>query len=111
MTRVVLIGSLVALALALFAVVDIVILERDQVRHLPKPVWVALAIVLPVVGPLLWFLFGRMRPGRERGSRPIVGPEDDPAFLARLQREEEAEQRIRELEQQLRDLDDDKPKE
>jgi len=111
MTRVVLIGSLVALALAVFAVTDIAILERDRVRHLPKPVWVILAILLPVAGPLLWFLFGRTRPGRERVSRPIVGPEDDPAFFAKLQRDDEAEQRIRELEQQLRDLDDDKPKE
>jgi len=111
MTRAVLIASLVAFALAIFAVVDIAIIERERVRRLPKAVWIILAIVVPVAGPVLWFFYGRVRPRHDKPGRTIVGPDDDPAFLAQLRRDEEAEQRIRDLEQQLRDLDDDKPKE
>ena len=104
--------------LMIFAVVDIAVIERGRIRTLPRGVWIAIAIVLPVVGPVLWFFVGRLRRGEgtsvsaaasaPRRQGPIA-PDDDPDFLGRLHREQEQEDRIRELEKKLNELRDDKP--
>ncbi len=104
--------------LMIFAVVDIAVIERDRIRGLPRGLWLALAIVLPVVGPVLWFFVGRLRKGEgmapsaaasaPRRAGPIA-PDDDPEFLGRLRREQEQEKRIRELERKLNESRDDKP--
>lgn len=100
-------------AFTVFSAVDIALIDRSRVRTLPKAVWIVLVIVLPIVGGVLWFAVGRIRQ-RDTGSqvrRGPVAPDDDPAFLSRLNREKAMEDRIEQLEQELRDLDDDKPKE
>jgi Phospholipase_D-nuclease N-terminal len=108
--------------LMIFAVVDIAVIERDRIRTLPRGLWIAIAIVLPVVGPVLWFFIGRLRKGEgmapsAAASAPRrlgpIAPDDDPDFLGRLHREQEQEERIRELEKKLNELgnpnDADKP--
>lgn len=104
---------IVALVLLVAAVVDIVRIEPERVRALPKWVWALLALGLFIVGPVLWFAAGREpREPRNHGRYrdDPVAPDDDPEFLNRLQREKEQEQRIRDLEKRLSDLDDDTPK-
>ncbi|HEU0205930.1 MAG TPA: PLD nuclease N-terminal domain-containing protein [Pseudolysinimonas sp.] len=101
--------------LMIFAVVDIAVIDRARIRTLPRAVWVAIAIILPVVGPVLWFFVGRLRVGEgtsvsaaaaaPRRLGPIA-PDDDPDFLGRLHREQEQEDRIRELEKKLNELRD-----
>jgi hypothetical protein len=110
----------IIILLMIFSVVDIAVIDRSRVRFLPKPAWIALAIILTIVGPVLWFVVGRGRPGENisvaaagtipRGMAPVA-PDDDPDFLGRLNREQEQEERIRELEERLKELGDDKPKE
>ncbi|HEY4224713.1 MAG TPA: PLD nuclease N-terminal domain-containing protein [Pseudolysinimonas sp.] len=108
--------------LMIFAVVDIAVIERDRIRALPRGLWIAIAIVLPVVGPALWFFVGRLRKGEgmapsAAASAPRrlgpIAPDDDPDFLGRLHREQEQEERIRDLEKKLKELrnpnDADKP--
>jgi hypothetical protein len=106
--------------LMIFSVVDIAVIERSRIRFLPRGAWIALAIVLPIVGPVIWFVVGRGRPGESNSvaaaspaSRRFgpIAPDDDPDFLGRLNREQEQEERIRELEKRLGELGDDKPKE
>lgn len=104
--------------LMIFAVVDIAVIDRGRMRALPRGAWIALAIVLPIVGPVLWFFVGRLRRGegtsvsaaasapRRRGP---TAPDDDPDFLGRLHREQTQDERIRELEKKLNELSDDKP--
>jgi hypothetical protein len=109
----------IILLLMVFAVVDIAVIERSRVRFLPKGGWILLAIILPIVGPVIWFVVGRGRPG-ESNSVPAAGPsvrrsgpvapDDDPDFLGRLHRDQEQEERIRELEKRLNELGDDPPK-
>jgi hypothetical protein len=100
----------VALALIVFAVVDVILTESRRVRALNKPIWVAIIIVVPIIGALLWFLLGKER--KDRGGEPRqVAPDDDPNFLRNLRRDEEQDERIRRLEQELAELDDDPPKE
>ncbi|MBO9577714.1 MAG: PLDc_N domain-containing protein [Microbacteriaceae bacterium] len=110
---------LVLTAVAVFTIVDIVMIAQDRVKHLPKWAWVLLAIFTSVLGAILWWTIGRERRVRSGGSggsfgppqraRPVVGPEDDPSFIDNIEqrrRNREQEERIRDLERQLRDLDD-----
>jgi len=115
---------LVLTGLLVFAIVDIIVIDSGRVRGLPKFAWIGVAVLLPLIGPLLWFLIGRerleqrshgrdadapgvpTRPGRRFGP---IAPDDDPDFLGRLSREQQQEERIRELEKRLNELGDDKP--
>jgi hypothetical protein len=106
---------LAALAVWLYCVLDTVSSDRTQVRRLPKGGWVAIVLLTFIVGALAWLAWGRpresaprrptlgssgrtawpARPGRSdddvpsnglfgRGTRPA--PDDDPEFLAGLDR-------------------------
>ena len=82
------------IALAIYALVDLVQTEDERVQGLPKLAWVALIVLIWVVGPLAWLIAGkkgrRWLPGLApraagRGGRPIA-PDDDPDFLRGLGR-------------------------
>lgn len=106
MTRLLLFG-IAALVIDVFAIVDLVVIDRSRVRAFPKVVWFIVILVLPIVGALLWFTVGRDW-GRQRNRESrIVAPDDDPAFLRSIKLDEEREERIRKLEQELAELDDD----
>jgi drug/metabolite transporter (DMT)-like permease len=108
MARLFVIVPFLVLALDVFAIVDLAVIDPRRVRTLNKPVWVLIIVLLPVIGALLWFLVGRER--RDAGGqRRTVAPDDDPAFLRNLSAQEDQQDRIRRLEQELADLDDDPP--
>ena len=100
-----------AAVLAVFAVVDCALTERRRVRALPKWAWILVALVLPVIGPLLWLLVGRGS-ARTRPATRVIGPDDDPDFLKTSGRPapkapEPDDARWRALEQELANLDSD----
>jgi cytochrome bd-type quinol oxidase subunit 2 len=75
------------LVLLVYAIFDIWAAPRAEVRHLPKPFWFAVAILLPIVGALLWLFFGTARRGTSSPPRRgygAHGPDDDPDFLRGL---------------------------
>ena len=109
MSRLFVIVPFIVVGLYVFAIVDLVLTEHSRVRTFPKIAW-GFVIIIPVVGALLWFIFGKDRGGDRGGERRTVAPDDDPAFLANLRRDEEQDERIRRLEQELAELDDDPPK-
>ncbi|MFE0463596.1 PLD nuclease N-terminal domain-containing protein [Kitasatospora sp. NPDC058965] len=85
---------LLVLALWVWAFVDCLSTPEEQVRHLPKVVWVLVILFFGEVllGPLAWLLAGRRR-GPLPLARPAAGgpgrtlaPDDDPEFLASLRR-------------------------
>ncbi|MFD1721223.1 PLD nuclease N-terminal domain-containing protein [Amnibacterium endophyticum] len=80
MARVLIVVGLLALAFAVYAVVDCAMSERARVRALPKAVWILVILVLPVLGGVLWFLIGSGRAARGPAMR-YVGPDDDPDFI------------------------------
>lgn len=108
MARLFVIVPFLVVALDVFAVVDLAMIDPRRVRTLNKPVWVVIILLLPVIGALLWLLVGRERRDAA-GQRRTVAPDDDPAFLRNLSAQEDQEERIRRLEQELADLDDDPP--
>jgi hypothetical protein len=91
MARFLVLLFLATLALLAVSLISVLSAEDGAVRRLPRGLWIVMILVLPVVGPVLYFWLGRpVRyvdpwPVAAAGSRPrAVAPDDDPAFLARL---------------------------
>jgi cbb3-type cytochrome oxidase subunit 3 len=102
----------IVVAVIVWSIVDIVLIDSRRVRGIPKGGWIVLVLLLPVVGSVLWFLLGRERltaAARYAAMGPIA-PDDDPEFLNQLNRDKEQQERIRDLEERLAELDDDDPK-
>jgi hypothetical protein len=97
---------LIMAGLAIYAAVDILNTDDDRVRGLPKPVWLLIILLIPIIGPLVWIFAGkeRIKRGTSSFDRPtrVVAPDDDPTFLSQLDREIDREERLRKLEEQLR---------
>ncbi|GAA5150105.1 hypothetical protein GCM10025768_14370 [Microbacterium pseudoresistens] len=51
--------SVLVLALMIGALIDIITRTDDQVKHLPKVLWIILVVIVPLVGGVLWFVIGR----------------------------------------------------
>lgn len=91
MARVVIV--VIELALLVFCLIDAVQTPETRMRNLPKWAWIALIIILPVVGPVSWLIAGRPRrsqsvavPTYERPRPAPRAPDDDPEFLASLKK-------------------------
>ncbi len=71
--------------LIVFAIHVYVLVEASstpQPRLMPRWSWVLLNLVLPAIGPVLWFIAGR--PRKQPPRRGPQGPDDDPNFLGSL---------------------------
>ena len=105
-----------------FALVDIIMRDEGQVRHLPKFGWVLLVIFLPLIGTVLWFVLGREygAASASEGIGSLMARRSPPASayqpptselssteqqLAELDREIEYYQRRAELERLKREAD------
>ncbi|MEY4349351.1 MAG: hypothetical protein RL719_648 [Actinomycetota bacterium] len=72
-----------------FTTVYAVSARKEDVRTLAKGVWVAICLLVPIVGGLLYLTLGRPLPtpdeyaGQGRNVK-TVAPDDDPDFLRRL---------------------------
>ncbi|HOV99946.1 MAG TPA: PLD nuclease N-terminal domain-containing protein [Rhodoglobus sp.] len=97
-----------AFILDVFALIDLILIDRRRVRAFPKIVWGIIIVLVPFIGALLWFFVGHEW-GTRGGERRTIAPDDDPSFLKNLRRDEDQDERIRRLEQELTDLDDDPP--
>lgn len=75
----------VGFALSLYALIDCIRTEDDQVKGLPKLVWILLIVLVTYLGPIAWILAGRDRqwPVFPEGRQPVA-PDDDPDFLRNL---------------------------
>ncbi|MBV2154545.1 PLD nuclease N-terminal domain-containing protein [Kitasatospora sp. SUK 42] len=91
------------LALWVWAFIDCLITPENEVRYLPKPIWLIIVLLFPPLGPIAWLVAGKQRgflragagaadgrtghpAGAPRGGRPTA-PDDDPEFLASLNKE------------------------
>jgi hypothetical protein len=82
---------LAAVQLVLLVLALISCLSADRVRAMPRALWVLLVLLVPLLGPLAWFLFGRPLPPRAEGRparRGPASPDDDPDFLRSIQIEQ-----------------------
>ena len=97
--------------LTLYTLLDALRTHQDQMRTLPKWLWIIAVIFFPVVGPLLWLLLGRPRAvrapktqqgggftGSRRGT-PLPAtssPDDDEEYLRWLKTKADRQRRSRE---------------
>jgi hypothetical protein len=96
---------LIDLVLTVYALFSCVQTPDDEVPHLPKLIWVLLIVLVPFVGPITWLLVSRAAQvssggptggGTAYGPRAATGspparasaPDDDPEFLAWLERQQ-----------------------
>lgn len=113
MARVIFVVVAVAIAFWVYTIVDAALTSRDRVRAFSKAAWLAIVVLLPVIGGIIWLIVGKARLSGNGASR-VVAPDDDPAFLRTLGSDEvarraEQDERLRRLEQELAELDDDPP--
>lgn len=109
--------ALLAISIWIYGIIDVIRTDTTRMPgRLRKPAWLALTVLVPVLGSLLWIAFsfpvkfpqqnislgsfGRGRSSSQRRRRPVA-PDDDPDFLSRL----DAENRFREWERQQREND------
>ena len=108
------VSVLVALGLLVYSVLGIMTTPEQDVRRLPRPAWLLVVFLLPVVGPLAWLLAGRPvggtgpHPGNRLPGRGAPGrsgppsrpsaPDDDEAFLRSLRQRAEEQRRRAERE-------------
>jgi hypothetical protein len=109
MVRLWIVLGVAAAVFYIYSVADCALFDRSRVRGLPKPVWLLIIILFPIIGGILWFLIGRGRRSRAQAGRRISAPDDDPEFLGKLRIDHDQEERIRRLEKELAELDDNGP--
>ena len=78
--------AVVWLLFTVFVTVFAASASKNEVRNLPKWLWVVICLVVPIVGGLLYLVLGRPigRSNNRKGTTRIVAPDDDPAFLRDL---------------------------
>lgn len=79
---------IIPIVLAIYCWIELAQSDSRDVRTAPKWAW-AFAIVIPLIGPLAWLVYGR-----PNGEEPIavptpphrrqLAPDDDPEFLRNL---------------------------
>lgn len=104
MARVLIVGGFLAAVFWVYSIVDCAVQPATRHRGVPKAAWLAIVILLPVIGGILWFVLGRRRANGKDTIR-MVAPDDDPAFLQSISKTEQ-DDRIRRLEEELARLDD-----
>ncbi len=73
-----LIAAALLVGLSVYAVLDCARTHPAEIAVLPKPAWLAVTVLVPVLGPAAWLLLGR--------DRRVRAPDDDDRFLASLNR-------------------------
>jgi len=101
-TRVLLIGALLAAVFWVYSIVDCAIQPPTKHRGVSKPIWILIVVIFPVLGGILWFVIGRARASQMVAPR---APDDDPEFLGRIGSISDQDERIRRLEEELAQLD------
>ncbi len=103
---------LLVLALWIYAFIDCLNTPENEVRHLPKVVWVIIVLLFGevLVGPVAWLVAGRPRrngAGHERRRAEWVAPDDNPEFLKSLKDEKDPKATDDAEERRRREREDD----
>ncbi|MBM2617461.1 PLDc N-terminal domain-containing protein [Actinoplanes sp. LDG1-06] len=107
---------LAAVQLVLFVLALISCLSASRVRNAPRVVWVLVILLIPLLGPLAYFAWGRPRPAPVEGgivrrrSAP-ASPDDDPDFLRSVDTDQSRRDRemLAQWEKELNNREEDKP--
>lgn len=69
-----LIGLVISVGIWLYAVIDVLTAEPEDVRMMPKGIWILIVVCIPKFGGIAWWLLGRpqKRPMYSEGHRQTV---------------------------------------
>jgi hypothetical protein len=111
----------VEVCLVVYCVLNIIPTPDEQVRNLPKLLWLVLVLLFPLVGGIAWLVAGRPQgPARSlsyKGNRGIppeydrpgrataFSPDDDEAFLRSLRERAEEQRRAAEEQRKAREAE------
>ncbi|WP_010523877.1 PLD nuclease N-terminal domain-containing protein [Nesterenkonia sp. F] len=97
--------GIVGLGLVIYSLIECVQTPRHRLRVMGKAAWLAVIVLVPVIGAGLWLGFGRRRGDAGAGpTAPKGAPDDDPNFLRTLEvqrRQRQREEELRRKEQEL----------
>jgi hypothetical protein len=79
---------LAAIALVLLILALISGLAADRVRNMPRSLWVLVILLIPIAGPLAYFVWGRPTSRKARPAARPSSPDDDPDFLRSMDSEQ-----------------------
>jgi hypothetical protein len=109
---------LAAVQLVLVVLALIGALSAERVRALPRALWVPVILLVPLVGPIAYFVWGRpVPPPHERpvhrSARRPTAPDDDMDFLRNVDTEKSRRERelLAQWERELQQRGDDPPAE
>ena len=89
-----------AVGVIIYALIECAQSDKYAVRAIPKWGWLLVILLLPVVGAVLWLLFGRPRKNdAAREPQRGRGPDDDPQFLRNLEERRKQQERARKLQE------------
>ncbi len=76
----------IAIALLVYALIDCVQTDSVRIKSLNRIWWIAIIVVIPIIGPVLWLLIAKdeARGGPMPPPKRQVAPDDDPEFLRQL---------------------------
>jgi hypothetical protein len=88
----------IPVVLAVWALVDLAQTPSSRARWMPRIFWAIAIIGIPVIGPLVWLIFGAQRrrrglPGGKPQPPRTLGPDDDPDFLRGIDEKRRRDQR------------------
>jgi hypothetical protein len=112
----------VELCLVIYCVLNIITTPDEQVRNLPKLLWLVLVLFFPIVGGIAWLVAGRPQgpvtsmpykgnrgripPEYDRPNRATAySPDDDEAFLRSLRERAEQQRKRAEQERKARETE------
>jgi hypothetical protein len=101
----------VAVVLAVYALIDCIQTDPAETPGPRRRVWLALVVLVPVVGPVAWIIAKarrrRARPTQRRVPRPVA-PDDNPEFLREIKQiDDRHEQMLEQWEADLRRREED----
>lgn len=104
---------LVSLGVMIYALIEAISTPSERTRIMPKGVWILVIVLVPLVGGVLWLLFGNENSylastvdGFKKASGPArpMSPDDDEEFLRQLDIQRAQERKARELREREEEL-------
>ena len=104
---------LVSLGIMIYALIEAISTPSERIRIMPKGVWIVVIVLVPLVGGVLWLLFGNENSylastvqGFKKTSGPTrpSNPDDDEEFLRQLDIQRAQERKARELREREAEL-------
>ena len=96
MLRILIPLGIVGLGLMIYSLIEALQTPRHRVRVMSKAAWLAVILLVPIIGAGLWLGFGRAKSSSGGGTRAGKGPtapDDDPEFLRQVEFRRRQQQR------------------